>query len=546
MGIQPLLRRWGTCKARQALGTTPSAALSAVIRTTAVPATDPMRQDSAEASPEQPSVTPPFQDLQFDDAKQAFKAKSTGQLLQSLAVFKACTIKPLVNNADTLLAASRRLAPYLVDHAVKHTFFRHFCGGDRVVQYLERHGIRPILNYAAEDDVKEEGEGDSCPLAAAERKLDRNLDIFMRSIRDSDNIRNRAFVAIKVTPLGPPKLLEKMSEVLTATGNPLDRGHASAALREALLPHLDPQEVVSLDALMRRLDTLCDAVVAKAGSPLDLCAAPCVVLLTGHMIVLLWPYFCMPTARMPQACVSNGNSRILVDAEHTYMQPAIDALAIRAQQRCNRSEPVVINTYQCYLKDAAARIERDMARAAEEGWVFGAKTVRGAYMVVERARAQALGYDSPIQDTLQATHANYDRCVERILGSVARSDAELMVASHNQASVENASRCMHSLGLNPSTSGVYFGQLLGMADHLSFTLGRAGYRIHKIVPYGPVHETLQYLIRRAQENSDVLGGCGKERNMIRTELLRRLRQDNALARALWRPRDTSPAAAAAA
>lgn len=44
--------------------------------------------------------------------------------------------------------------------------------------------------------------------------------------------------------------------------------------------------------------------------------------------------------------VRQGNSRILVDAEHTYMQPAIDALAIRLQQRCNRSQPVVINTYQ--------------------------------------------------------------------------------------------------------------------------------------------------------------------------------------------------------
>jgi hypothetical protein len=183
-----------------------------------------------------------------------------------------------------------------------------------------------------------------------------------------------------------------------------------------------------------------------------------------------------------------GNSRVLVDAEHTYMQPAIDALTIRLQQRCNRSEPVVINTYQvtllstphpplpiyklcfpqcacipllpgnkklhlrgerdympfcwqiglcasfalvpgwtrpcgicstqcpslqCYLKDAAARIERDMQRAAEEGWKFGAKTVRGAYMVVERARAAERGHESPIWDSLQETHDNYNRCISQ-------------------------------------------------------------------------------------------------------------------------------------
>ena len=65
---------------------------------------------------------------------------------------------------------------------------------------------------------------------------------------------------------------------------------------------------------------------------------------------------------------------------------------------------------QCYLKDAAARIETDLRRADAEGWKFGAKTVRGAYMVVERARAAERGYESPIWDSLQETHNNYNRC----------------------------------------------------------------------------------------------------------------------------------------
>lgn len=103
---------------------------------------------------------------------------------------------------------------------------------------------------------------------------------------------------MQVTPLGPPKLLEKMSEVLTATGDPLDRGHASARLRDVLLPHLDSQEVTSLDALIRRLDTLCDAVVAKAGFPWThlLCPVFSSVLLTGHTVAMLWPSFWTPTA----------------------------------------------------------------------------------------------------------------------------------------------------------------------------------------------------------------------------------------------------------
>ncbi|CAL5224266.1 g6925 [Coccomyxa viridis] len=489
----------------------PNHAPCAVFQTAAAHKEDPcLEVHYPEAHEQAPRL--PFQELQFNDAQQAFQAKSTGKLIQSLAVFRACSLKPLVENADTIIRASRRVAAPLVDSIVKATMFRHFCGGECVesiqptLKYLEENGIRPILNYAAEDDVSAEPEeATSCPHAAAERCLDRNTAIFMRSIRDSDNFGNRAFVAIKVTALAPPKLLEKMSELLTQHGDLSDRGFCSARLAEAMLPHLDEQEQASFHGVLRRLDTLADALIAK------------------------------------------GNSRVLVDAEHTYFQPAIDALTIRLQQRCNRQEPVVLNTYQCYLKDAAARIETDMQRAAAEGWKFGAKTVRGAYMVVERARAAEKGYESPIWDSLQETHDNYNRCAARVLEAVAEGSAELMVASHNQETVALATRRMHELGLQPSSSGVYFGQLLGMADHLSFTLGRAGYRIHKIVPYGPVHETLQYLIRRAQENSSIMSATGKEREMIQAELIRRLRESLSLNRLFKAPGAMQqPSASAAA
>lgn len=72
-------------------------------------------------------------------------------------------------------------------------------------------------------------------------------------------------------------------------------------------------------------------------------------------------------------------------------------------------------------------------------------------------------------------------------------------------------------------AGVYFGTLLGMADHIAFTLGAAGYRAYKMVPYGPVEDTMAYLLRRALENSDMLGGCHKEMCMMQTELKRRVR-----------------------
>jgi hypothetical protein len=123
-----------------------------------------------------------------------------------------------------------------------------------------------------------------------------------------------------------------------------------------------------------------------------------------------------------------------------------------------------------------------MERARREGFFFGAKLVRGAYMYVERDHARDRGYASPIWDTIEQTHANYDRTVARGLEAVAAHDAEIMIASHNQASVEKAVAAMHGMELDQRQAGVYFGQLLGMADPLSFVLGANGYRVRTAPP----------------------------------------------------------------
>eukprot|EP00884_Botryococcus_braunii_P003785 jgi/Botrbrau1/13407/Bobra.0082s0014.1 len=423
----------------------------------------------------------------FNDAKEAFQAKSTKQLLQSLAVFTVCTTKPFIQNADKVFDISKSVfSGTVVTSAVKATFFKHFCAGETVediqptLQYLEGNGIRGIINYAAEDDVSAE-DPEISHEDAFERACDKRLGTFMTSVTVQDNIRNTGFVAIKVTALCQPNLLEKVSNILVARGETLDRGRSSRRLDEILREKLTVEEFASYQKMYNRVDSIA------------------------------------------AACHHKGNMRLLVDAEHTYFQPAIDAVTINLQQKYNVDAPVVINTYQCYLKDAYHRLSTDIQRAKAEGWKIGIKTVRGAYIVIERQRAASLGYEDPIQPSLEATHSNYNRCVALSLEAVANKEAELMVASHNQASIEEAVNVMKRLRLQPSTSGVYFGQLLGMADHLTFPLGRHGYRAHKIVPYGPVEETMQYLLRRAQENSDVLGGCGKETSMIRSEILRRLR-----------------------
>ena len=176
------------------------------------------------------------------------------------------------------------------------------------------------------------------------------------------------------------------------------------------------------------------------------------------------------------------------------------------------------------VRDAPLRVELSIARARRDGFLFGAKLVRGAYMAQERARAAALGYADPIHATLADTHACYHGLAERVLDAVvAPRGGEVMVASHNEGTVTRVAAGMAARGLAPATCGVSFGQLLGMCDATTLSLGRAGYAAFKYVPYGPVLAVMPYLIRRAQENSDVVaGGVGKELAQLRGELRKRL------------------------
>jgi len=223
--------------------------------------------------------------------------------------------------------------------------------------------------------------------------------------------------------------------------------------------------------------------------------------------------------------------RVMVDAEWVDIQPAIDHIVLFLQRKYNAGErPIVFQTYQTYLKGMHNSVLRDLERAKQENYHFGAKVVRGAYMVSEREKARQRGLESPICDTYDATEANYHASINSILehnaGSSSfkgsESESEIVIASHNQESIEFTVRRMEELGKGPGR--VYFGQLMGMADHLTFTLARNGYKAYKYVPYGPIDEVVPYLIRRTQENSAILGSPGvqEERGMVRKELRRRL------------------------
>jgi len=222
---------------------------------------------------------------------------------------------------------------------------------------------------------------------------------------------------------------------------------------------------------------------------------------------------------------ANRGVRLMVDAEQTYFQPAIDHLVLHLQRRFNTKVPIIYNTYQCYLKDSYSRICIDLERSRREGFLFAAKIVRGAYMVGERARAMEKKAQDPVWPSIKHTHENYHRVVDKLLQNMDR--AEIMVATHNEESVRWVVQKMAEY--QTPTNRVAFGQLLGMKDSVSFSLGNLGYSVYKYVPYGPVRMVLPYLVRRAQENGDVLGGGARERRLLQNEILRRWKSRLSLA-----------------
>ena len=213
------------------------------------------------------------------------------------------------------------------------------------------------------------------------------------------------------------------------------------------------------------------------------------------------------------------NVQVYIDAEESWMQNTIDQLATKMMARYNRKKVIVLNTFQLYRHDRLDYLIRSHEKARKEHYFLGAKLVRGAYMVKENARAEKEGYPTPIQPSLEATHADYNTAVKYCLDNIATIGCCL--GTHNEFSTRLATELIRDLKIPRNHPNVQFAQLLGMSDNLTFNLAAGGYRVSKYMVYGPVKEVLPYLVRRAQENSSVTGEMGRELAMIERELARR-------------------------
>jgi proline dehydrogenase len=210
---------------------------------------------------------------------------------------------------------------------------------------------------------------------------------------------------------------------------------------------------------------------------------------------------------------------IFIDAEESWIQPAIDDLALDMMRKFNKEKCIVYNTAQLYRHDRLDYIKELFATAQKENFYMGLKLVRGAYMEKERKRAQEMGYMDPIQPNKEASDRDFDLalmfCVEHI------DRVAICLGTHNETSSLKLAQQLMDRKISFNHPHIYFAQLLGMSDHISYNLSKDGFNVAKYVPYGPVKEVLPYLIRRAEENTSVEGQTGRELSLIKKELHRR-------------------------
>ncbi|MEY3009636.1 MAG: hypothetical protein RLZZ314_278 [Bacteroidota bacterium] len=292
----------------------------------------------------------------------------------------------------------------------------------------------------------------------AEADLDATCSEVLATIHAAEGDARHAFAVFKVSGLSSNALLEKVGKAMTG-GAALSR-HDEAAW----------------ERVQRRVRTLCEATAAAGG-------------------------------------------RILIDAEESWIQDAIDDLAEDMMSDYNREHVVVYTTAQMYRHDRLTYLQGMAERAEEGGYACGVKLVRGAYMEKERERAEKQGYPSPIQPDKASTDRDFDAAVDWALDRL--DTIHLVAGSHNEASNLKLCQGMASRGLDPGDARVAFAQLLGMSDPITFNLAAHGYNVAKYVPYGPIREAIPYLIRRAQENTSVAGQTSRELDLLKREQNRR-------------------------
>lgn len=406
----------------------------------------------------------PAQPINFNNTEKAFAYKTDRDLKRARFLFSAMHVAPLVK-LGTKITPWAIKSGLPVKGIIKNTLFRQFVGGESleetvgVADMLEKYNVQVILDYGVEG-----GEGD-------ENKYEAEANYFIKVIQFASTRKNIPFISIKITGLVSISLLEKLDTTLFTKGKETLRTRFNNKLEG-----LSQEEKGQWEQLIARTSRLCQAA-------------------------------------------SDAGIGIMIDAEESWIQDAIDAVATEMMAQFNHGKVVVYNTIQLYRSDRLSYLTKTLEEAAQSGFIAGLKLVRGAYMEKERARAEKLGYPSPIQPNKESTDRDYDAAVQLCMAKIEL--VSIIVASHNEKSNLLAANESGSKQLPANHPHLHFSQLYGMSDNLTFNLADAGYNVSKYLPFGPVHEVIPYLMRRAQENSSVSGQTGRELELIKREFSRR-------------------------
>ncbi|SEF93823.1 proline dehydrogenase family protein [Flavobacterium urumqiense] len=226
-------------------------------------------------------------------------------------------------------------------------------------------------------------------------------------------------------------------------------------------------------------------------------------------------------ARFDLVCkdAHSKNVALLIDGEESWMQDAADDLVTDMMRKYNKEKAIVFNTLQMYRWDRLDYLKKLHEQAKKEGFFIGMKLVRGAYMEKEIVRANEKGYTSPICSSKEDTDENYNAAVRYMVEHL--DSMSVFAGTHNESSTYNLMELMQDNGIKTNDDRIWFGQLYGMSDNISYNLAAHGYNVAKYLPFGPVKDVMPYLIRRAEENTSVAGQTSRELSMIKAERNRR-------------------------
>lgn len=225
--------------------------------------------------------------------------------------------------------------------------------------------------------------------------------------------------------------------------------------------------------------------------------------------------------RVERICRSGyeNNVPVFIDAEESWIQDVIDRICVSMMIKFNKEKAIVFNTLQMYRHDRLDFLKREIENSKIGNYHYGIKLVRGAYMEKERDRAEKMGYPSPIQKDKDHTDKDYNLALELIVDNI--DNLSLCAGTHNENSSKFLTELINKKEINKKDKRIYFAQLLGMSDHISYNLSASSYNVAKYVPYGPVNEVLPYLLRRADENTSVAGQTSRELSLLMIEKNRR-------------------------